>query len=113
MSLKSEKFPRQKRPLIDAIIRCVNITRFAKSIGVSRQVLSGWLYNSKYAPPPQYCKKIEEATMGHVTREQLRPDIFGATDEESLSEKQKITACISILESVKDSLGNKKNKGNK
>jgi DNA-binding transcriptional regulator YdaS (Cro superfamily) len=111
MSINPEKFPPQKQPLIDAIIRCVNVTRFAKSIGVSRQVVSGWLYNRQYAPPPQYCKIIEEVTMGHVTREQLRPDIFGKADEESLSDKQKITACISILESVKETLGNKKNKG--
>lgn len=113
MSLNPDRFPKQKKPLIDAINCCITISRFSKSIGVSRQVVDGWLYTSKLAPPAKYCKKIEEVTMGNITREHLRPDLFGEIKNDILSEKDKLAACISILEGVKESLASNTKKGNK
>ncbi len=35
-----------------------------------------WLNTSKYGVPAEYCQKVEELT--GITREQLRPDVFGS-----------------------------------
>ena len=41
------------------------------------QVVSNW--RSRDNVPAEYCLAIESITNGQVTREQLRPDVFGPT----------------------------------
>lgn len=110
MNLIPDRFPEQKRPLVEAIISCMSISKFAKSIGVSRQTVDGWLYISKLAPPPKYCKKIEEATLGSITREQLRPDIFGEIDKKSLTPQQKLEKAIFMAKDALNDLSKARGK---
>jgi len=49
---------------------------FAKACGVSQGLVSQFLKGSK-KPGWKTCKKIESITGGKVTRQDLRPDIFG------------------------------------
>jgi DNA-binding transcriptional regulator YdaS (Cro superfamily) len=103
-----EKFPPNKRPLVMAILKFSNPSKFAKMIGVSRQVVNNWLYNCKHGVPARYCKKIEETTMGEVTRAELRPDIYGKIIQKNSSDKEKLSVCISILEGLSEKINNKK-----
>lgn len=109
MSLNIENFPEQKKPLVKAILKFGNTNRFAKLIGVSRQLVEGWIYTCKLAPPPKYCAQIESMTDGEVTRAELRPDLFEDFQKESLSDKQKLQNCIITLEELAKKLsGNNK-----
>lgn len=47
-------------------------TRIADICGVSRQSLRFWTQ-----VPAEYCRKLERACEGEVTRYQMRPDVFG------------------------------------
>ena len=50
----------------------------ATKLGISKTWMS--LIISKRQPPsPQLCNAIEQHTNGQVTRETLRPDIFGGS----------------------------------
>lgn len=46
----------------------------AKALGVTPMAVTQW---KKRGVPPERCRDIEQATGGQVTREELRPDIFG------------------------------------
>lgn len=50
-------------------------TALAASIGVSPSFVNQ-LVNGSRPIPPKLCSRIELATCGRVTREDLRPDIF-------------------------------------
>ena len=50
----------------------------ARKIGVSKTWMSQ-LISGKEQCSPQLANKIQEATNGAVTREDLRPDIFGGS----------------------------------
>ena len=41
-----------------------------------------WLRKSKNGIPAEYCRAIEHATNGAVTRFDLRPDVFGTPDDQ-------------------------------
>lgn len=111
MSLKKEKFPEQKHPLVEAILEFGSVNRFAKSLGISRQVVNGWLHISALAPPVRHCKTIEELTGGKITRSHLRPDIFGGIEADTLNTQQKIEKCIIILNGLSDEIDSLKRGG--
>lgn len=46
----------------------------ASLLAISPVTVSLWV-NSKRQVPAEYCPKIEKATDGHVTCEELRPDV--------------------------------------
>ena len=48
----------------------------ARHLGITAEWLSK-LISGKVQPSPALAKRIEEATQGLVTREDLRPDLFG------------------------------------
>lgn len=98
--MRIDNYPEQKRPLIEAINKFGSTNSFAKAIGVSRQVVSGWLHICKFSPPAKYCKIIEDVTCGEISRAQLRPDLFGEIECEELTDEQKIEGCIAVMKSV-------------
>ena len=51
-------------------------TNMAIVIDVTQQTISDWV-RGKLKPSVKNSVKIERATNGKVTRQQLRPDIFG------------------------------------
>jgi DNA-binding transcriptional regulator YdaS (Cro superfamily) len=108
MTLHHKNFPKQKKPLIDAILKFQNPNQFSKLIGVSRQVVDGWLHVCKLSPPAKYCKRIEEITNGQVTRQQLRPDLFGDIISTETTDQEKLEGCIFTLREIAENLANKK-----
>lgn len=54
---------------------------FAKEVGVTQGMVSGWLHN-RYQVTWERAIKIEEVTNGMVTRHDLRPDIFGKPEDQ-------------------------------
>jgi DNA-binding transcriptional regulator YdaS (Cro superfamily) len=48
----------------------------ATALGISKTWLS-LIITNRQAPSPQLCNAIEQLTKGQVTRETLRPDVFG------------------------------------
>jgi DNA-binding transcriptional regulator YdaS (Cro superfamily) len=51
------------------------VTALAELLKTTPQVIVNW--RARKSVPPERCADIEAATKGEVTREQLRPDIFG------------------------------------
>ncbi len=49
--------------------------KLAIAVGVPTSNVSMWR-KGKQRPPADKCKLIEQATLGAVTRKELRPDIF-------------------------------------
>lgn len=49
----------------------------ARILSVSQPTVHYWLNESENGIPAEYCAKMEEATLGRIKREQLRPDLFG------------------------------------
>lgn len=73
-------------PLDRAINHFGSQKLLAKAIGLkSGMAVSQW---KKRGVPPQRCVAIEQATGGVVCAVDLRPDIFGASTDQSLSEQQ-------------------------
>lgn len=61
--------------IIEAVISCPEIktkTRLADICGVKPQAIQCWT-----RIPAEYCRLIERASKGAITRYQMRPDIFG------------------------------------
>lgn len=52
--------------------------KLADSVGVSQPTVWHWINAGNKRVPAEYCLGIEEATGGKVTKEMLRPDIFGS-----------------------------------
>lgn len=48
---------------------------FAARVGVTQGRVSQWLKGETV--PAERCAAIEKATSGHVTRQDLRPELFG------------------------------------
>lgn len=59
-----------------AIEFCGGQKALAERIGLHQSFVSQLLHEVRPVPA-KWCRKIEEATGGDVTKEQLRPDIFG------------------------------------
>lgn len=55
-------------------------TRLAEKLGVHPMVISHW---KKRGVPAGYCRKIEGISNRAVTAEELRPDIFGSSGNET------------------------------
>ena len=66
-------------PLERAVDIAGGQTALAKAIGgsVKQAHVWNWLNISKGRVPAEHCSAIELATGGLVTRQQLRPDVFG------------------------------------
>lgn len=56
-----------------AILQFGNSSRFAEALGVSLCTVSAWSH--KRLVTPVMAMEIERITGGHVTRQQLRPDL--------------------------------------
>lgn len=108
MTLDTKKFPPQKKPLLDAIKIFSNVNNFSKHMGVTRQAVYGWLYNSQLAPPSRFCKKIEEITKGEITCEKLRPDVYGEIGRHQPTDQEKLETCLILLSSIAQNIDKKK-----
>ena len=64
-------------PILKAIDACGTQGELAERIGVSQGFISQ-LARGARPIPPGLCRRIEDATDGAVTREDLRPDVFGS-----------------------------------
>jgi DNA-binding transcriptional regulator YdaS (Cro superfamily) len=63
-------------PIEKAIELAGGTSALAKKIGVnSPQVVSNWVARKRV--PPKYCAAVERATEGRVTRQELRPELWG------------------------------------
>lgn len=51
-------------------------SKLADAVGISPMAVNKWIKNRV---PAERCAAVEKATEGKVTRQQLRPDIFGDT----------------------------------
>lgn len=54
-------------------------TALGLAVGVSVQVVINWRNRGRV--PAEYCRAVESATRGVVTRYDLRPDVFGEEPE--------------------------------
>ena len=70
-----------KTALMNAISICQSQSCLARKIGVGQPYIWNWLNRSNGRVPAEYCLAIEEATLGQVTRYDLRPDVFGEAPE--------------------------------
>jgi DNA-binding transcriptional regulator YdaS (Cro superfamily) len=64
-------------PILKAIDACQTQGELASRVGVSQGFISQ-LARGARPIPPALCRRIEEATGGVVTRQELRPDVFGS-----------------------------------
>jgi DNA-binding transcriptional regulator YdaS (Cro superfamily) len=61
-----------------AIFLAGGVTALAEKLGVRQSVVSNWkTRGSNPRVPAERCIAIEQATDGAVTRQELRPDVFG------------------------------------
>lgn len=68
--------PIGREALHRAINACTSLAEFSRQLGVSYQLVQGWLAPSRrFATPAEYCPAIERITSGAVRCEELRPDI--------------------------------------
>ena len=65
-----------KEPLKIAVQAVGGQSALARAINARQQDVWYWLNVGK-AVPAEYCRAIEAATGGKITRYQLRPDVFG------------------------------------
>lgn len=65
-------------PLDKAIEHAGGVTALAEKLGVRQSVVSNWrTRGASPRVPAERCIAIEHATGGAVTRQELRPDVFG------------------------------------
>lgn len=60
--------------------RNLTLEGFGRLVGVKKSTVSKW--ENGHGPSPVGAKKVEEATGGELTKEQLRPDIWPASPEQ-------------------------------
>lgn len=65
--------------LLKAIKMLGGQVKLAKLCQVCQQTVSAWVKNKNI--PPKYALLIEKLTLGEVTRNELRPDIYISNDE--------------------------------
>ncbi len=70
-------FPEFKRPLIKAVNKIGGISAVGRLLNLSRQTIHAWVHLLEKGIPPERCIEIERMTDGEITRQHLRPDIFG------------------------------------
>lgn len=99
--LRFEDFPEDKHSLIRAILKCGgNPVKFSRYLGVSHQYVRGWLTEKGRPIPPKYCVLIEKLTYGEITRQNLRPDVFGDVLEPYPSIHERLQKCIGTLKEI-------------
>jgi len=109
--LRLENYPSHKHPLIRAILSFGGTpSLFAKELGIHPYKVCSWLKDGFSAPPPKYCKDIEEITHGFVTREELRPDVFGDIKTKKITKMDKIKKVIGWLYEIAEQEEKKINK---
>jgi DNA-binding transcriptional regulator YdaS (Cro superfamily) len=68
---------------MSAIERAIEVVggqaKLAVELGISPQAVSQWVKGRRPIPPGK-CIAIEKASGGRVTRNDLRPDVFGASE---------------------------------
>lgn len=76
---KNEDFFPKKIALMEAIAFFGGVKKTADILGIKRQTIYAWISgkSKNQSPTLKYCKIIEEKTNGEITKEELRPDIFG------------------------------------
>ncbi len=65
----------QTLALLAAIEACGNAIQLARAIGVTPQAITFWKRRGRV--PAERVIAVEAATGGRVTRDQLRPDLYG------------------------------------
>lgn len=73
MSILTQHKSQQAAYLIKLVAWAGNQTVLANELGVSRQVVHGWLTRGRISATMAI--KVEEITCGKFTKEQLRPDV--------------------------------------
>lgn len=66
-----------KNPLKMAVQIVGSQSALARAIRARQQDVWYWMNLAGKGVPAEYCRAIEAATGGQVTRYQLRPDVFG------------------------------------
>lgn len=66
----------QRELIVKAVVALGSKVALANAIGVKPPTIHQWICGDRPVPAKQ-CPRIELATNGAVTKEQLRPDIFG------------------------------------
>ncbi|KKN13345.1 hypothetical protein LCGC14_1007370 [marine sediment metagenome] len=70
-----------KKQSIEALEEAIEIvggiTKLARLIGTSRQLLTRFKKEAIWGVSAQFCVPIEKVTRGLVDRRRLRPDLFG------------------------------------
>lgn len=64
--------------LYQAIQMCGGQGRFAEKIGVKQNVVGNW---QKRGVPAHYAQSIENVTAQRISREDIRPDLFGESQQ--------------------------------
>ncbi|MCA9180769.1 MAG: helix-turn-helix domain-containing protein [Planctomycetales bacterium] len=67
--------------LLKAIGECGSQAELARRIGVSTPQVNEWTKGQRPIPPTR-CERIERATGGAVTCEELRPDLMWTRDQD-------------------------------
>lgn len=89
VTLRPTKFYRM-RTITDAVNAVGGQVALAKQLGVNPSLISQWV-TGRLKVAARHCLSIELATVGAVTRYDLRPDVFGpapATDQPSGSAEE-------------------------
>ncbi len=69
-------------PIQEAVTLLGGARQLAKASGVSHQAVSFWLTGARQISPA-LALRVAAATNGQVTKEALRPDIFGCPPKQS------------------------------
>jgi len=115
MILDINNFPKDKQPLVKAILKVGSIRKFASNLHISHQAVHAWIYREGYqvAPPAKHCQAIEDMTFGYVTKRELRPDIFDERDKTKLTKSEQIENAMIVIEEAIRELRKSSNKTKK
>lgn len=62
-------------PIAKLVYYCGGAIKVGKALDISHQAVYRWVW--KNAVPAERCGDLEALCQGFITREQLRPDVFG------------------------------------
>ena len=74
MQSKEELEQQQKQQLFKLLAWVGSQTQLARQLGVSRQVVAGWVKRGRIAA--KYATEVERKTDGLFKRADMRPDVF-------------------------------------
>ena len=99
--LNINDFPEDRHFLVRAILKFGgHPSGFARLLGIPHQTVRQWLTSKNNSISPKYCPQIEKLTFGEITKEQLRPDIFGPHSEPYPSIETRLQKCILGLSEI-------------